>query len=86
MAWGAWPYESKDVFTVTRVSAESNEEYGSVRQWTCRVFMEEAEDVEVEIGHTRVFTAPELDVADSDAISAEMESVMTALAESDTGE
>ena len=73
--------------TYSRIEAQSSPESRPVRQWTVRVYeLVEGNSKPPEVGHAIVVTAPGLgpDSQDGcDAISGDLETVMTALVEAD---
>lgn len=68
---------------ISTIEGRSDGELRVGRQWICRVYQLD-DDREVEIGHARLYTAPDLDeeaLDDCDSISGDVETVMATISE-----
>ena len=74
-----------EILTYSRIEAQSSPESRPVRQWTVKVYeLVEGPGKSPEVGHAVVVTAPNLDLESQegcDAISGDLETVVTALLE-----
>ena len=79
-----------EILTYSRIEAQSSPESRPVRQWTVRVYeLVEGNSKPPEVGHAVVVTVPCLDLESQqgcDAISGDLETVMTALLEAEDPE